>query len=151
MDVDNLLRLLNLDRSSRERLIDSHPLLKKYFSKDSLKRKPKHLGSPIAKKLEDPKHKLTEQYFSLKDIYKIFEIAEFDELRKERYLAEYEEIIKITSPKKRNYQLSQLYAQIEQDIQYFIGKEENRDEMKNMPLEDKIQQNIILGSKDFKK
>lgn len=126
-------------------------MLKKYFSKDRLKRKPKHLDSPIAKKLEDPKHKLTEQYFSLKDIYKIFEITEFDELRKEKYLAEYEEIIKITSPKKRNYQLSQLYAQIEQDIQYFIGKEESQDEMKNMPLEDQIQQNIILGSKDFKK
>lgn len=152
MDVNNWLRLMYLDRSSKERLVDSHPLLKKYFSKDSLKRKPKHLGSPLAKKLEDHKHKLTEQYFSLTDFKKIFEIIEFDELRKEKYMVEYENIMKrIKNPKDKNYALSQLYAQIEQDVQYFIGKEEKRDEIKNIPIEDQIQQNIILGSKDFKK
>jgi len=149
MDVNNWLRLMYLDRSSRERLIDSHPLLKKYFSKDSLKRKPKHLDSPIAKKLEDPKHKLTEQYFSLKNIYKIFEIAEFDEIRKLDYITNYKEISAIQDPTDKNYRMTQLYSQIKQDIEYFIGKEKQISE--DIPIEDQIKHNIIIGSSEFEK
>lgn len=149
MDLNNILKLLNLDTNSRQKLINSHPLLKKYFSKNSLKRNPKRLDSPLAKKLEDPKHRLTEQYYSLKDIYKILEISEFDELRKNNYLMMHESIMKITDPETQNYQLSQLYSQIKQDIKYFIGEEENA--LGDMPLEDQIQHNILLGSKDFKK
>lgn len=149
MDMNNILKLLNLDTSSRQRLINSHPLLKKYFLENSLKRNPKRLDSPLAKKLEDPKHRLTEQYYSLKDIYKILEISEFDQLRKNNYLMMHESIMKITDPETQNYQLSQLYSQIKQDIKYFIGKEEKLTE--DLPLEDQIQHNILLGSKDFKK
>ncbi|MDP2909139.1 MAG: hypothetical protein Q8N77_05015 [Nanoarchaeota archaeon] len=147
--MNNILKLLNLDTSSRQRLINSHPLLKKYFLENSLKRNPKRLDSPLAKKLEDPKHRLTEQYYSLKDIYKILEISEFDQLRKNNYLMMHESIMKITDPETQNYQLSQLYSQIKQDIKYFIGKEEKLTE--DLPLEDQIQHNILLGSKDFKK
>lgn len=149
MYTNDLLRFLNLDKSSKEKLISSHPLLKKYFSGETQRRKPKRLNSPLAKKLENPKHRLTEQYSSLKDINKILEVEEFDELRKETYLITYEKISKIEDPEDKNYQFSRLYAQIKQDVEYFIGKEENP--TKGLSIEDQIEQNIILGSKEFKK
>lgn len=150
-NLHDLFKLMNLDKKTRDEIINSHSILRKNIPKDSFKRKPKYLDTLLAKKLEDHKHRLIEQYFSLTEFKKIFEITEFDELRKEQYMIKYENIMKLKDSETKNYSLSQLYSQIKQDIQYFIGKEENQDEMKNMPLEDQIQQNIILGSKDFKK
>ena len=151
MDWDTLFNLLNMDKESRQSLIDSNPSLKKYFSDNNFKRKPKRLNSPLAKKLEDPKHRLTEQFHSLKDIYKILELEEFDELRKKNYIAEYNEASKIKHPVKKHYRLQQLYSQIQQDIEYFIGQEEKGDSIKDLPLEEQIQQSILAGSKEFKK
>jgi len=149
--LHDLFRIINLDKKTRNDMISSNTALNKYLSKDSLKRKPKYLSTSLAKKLEDPRHRLTEQYFSLAEFNKIFEIIEFDELRKDRYEVEYCSIMKINDPATKNNSLSQLYAQIKQDIQYFIGQEEKQEDKENIPLEDQIQQSIILGSKDFKK
>lgn len=151
MDLNNIFRYLNLDKSSKQKVISSHPLLKKYFSNTTSRRKPKRLDSLLAKKLEDVRHRLTEQYFSLKDIYKILEIEEFDGLRKQSYLVAYEKIQKtIEDLEDKNYQLSRLYAQIKQDIKYFTGEEE-KESVEGLTIEDQIQQRIILGSKEFKK
>lgn len=149
MDLNNLFKLLNLDKNSRDKLIYSHPLLKEHFSNDFLRRKHKKLDSPLAKKLEDKRQRLIEQYYSLKDIYKILGIGEFDKIRKQDYIRAYKEISKIQSPKKRNYQLLQLYDKIQQDIEYFVGEEEQTSD--DLPVEDQIRKNILLGSTEFEK
>lgn len=148
LDWDTLFRLLTLDKKSKQKLIDSNPTLKKHISDNTFKRKPKRLNSPLAKKLETTKHRLTQKYYSLKDIYQILELEEFDELRKKNYIATYEDISKIPDKQEKNYQLSQLYSQIKKDVKYFIGHEENP--MLDLPVEDQIQQGILLGSKEFK-
>ena len=151
MDWDTLFRLLTLDKESRQKYIDSNPALKKHISKDTFKRKPKRLDSILAKKLEDPRHKLTEKYYSLTDIYQILDLEEFDPLRKQSYIAQYQRMNKIKDPQERNYQLSRLYSQIKEDVEFFIGEEEKGDYMKNLPVDEQIQQSRLVGSKEFQK
>jgi len=145
---NTFFELLSLDKEARQKVIDSNPLLKKYFSGNTLKRKPKRLDSKLAKKLEDPRHRLTEKYYSLENIYEILELEEFDELRKETYLARYNQLQKIADSQERNSRLSQLYSQIKQDIEYFIGKEE-RQPIDGMSIEDQMKMNQIIGSGEF--
>lgn len=142
------MKYLNLDKKSRKKIIDSDKNLKKY-SDQILKRKPKRLNTKLAKKLENPQHRLTEQYFSLRDMEKIEEITEFDDLRKNTYLIQYNQAMKMRDPSEQSYQLSRLYGQIKEDIQYFIGQEEKGDEFKHLPLEEQIQQSKIIGAGQF--
>lgn len=146
IDLSYLFKLLNIDKEYKQKLVNSNSILKKYFSEGALKRKPKTLKSILAKKLEDPEHRLMEQFYSLKDINKISEIEEFDELRRLNYLTEHEEKSKIKHPTKHHFELGKLYSAIEQDIKYFIGKEKEKNIEKDLPIEKQIRQRIILGS-----
>ena len=140
---------LYIDTSKKD-FINSNPILKKHFSKDIFKRKPKRLNSPLAKKLENPRHRLTEFYYSLKDnIERILELDEFDDHRKMRYLAMYDGICKISDSQYKNYEISKLYAEIKEAIEYFIGQEENP--IQDLPIEAQICKNKILGANQFEK
>ena len=150
IDINDLMKYWTLDKKSRKKMIESNPTLSKY-SDQLLKRKPKRLDSELAKKLENPEHRLTGQYFSLKDIEKIEDIKEFDELRKNSYIIQYNRIIKVKDPSEQSYQLSRLYGQIKEDIQYFIGQQMGGEGLKDLPLEEQIERSKIIGAGQFKK
>ncbi|MBI4448112.1 hypothetical protein HY643_03970 [Candidatus Woesearchaeota archaeon] len=120
------LELLNLSEEERDKLNNSHPLLKKFYKKSQQKKQPAlKLEQKLREKINNaPLQALIQTYFSLKENpLNVIKLQGIGSLRKAQYKQEINSLLANENDPARFFSsLGQLCEQIKKEIAYTIGE-----------------------------
>lgn len=119
MDFKELFR--RVQSGERDSLISEYPFLKEYFQH---KERP-NFNENLREKVKTYSEALIGLYEQIAtDFPKIFQLEEFDSLRRQGYFDALNLARRIEDPAISNAELAQIFSAIRRDLDFFIEKEE---------------------------
>ncbi len=142
----NFIALFRRVQSGEEdSLISEYPFLREYFEN----REKPSFNENLREKAKAYSEVLIELYQQIANEFpKIFEIKEFDSLRKQRYFDALNLAKAVADPARSNYELAQIFSAVRKDLDYLIEKAE-KEELLNPETVEKVRLARALGDRFF--